>query len=178
MKNIINLAQNAPGIFEDSNDSGDQAVGKMDLSLQAKGPIEDYLQFVGTGMIGIREKGLGQINLLGNLSRELSDFRLPIPSGAFTFDTLTSPFRVEHESVFFDKMIISGPLSILESKGNFNLDNGNLDFLARLKLIGNLPIPVIKQIIGFADPLSKIAEIKITGTLDEPKWKLEVNPTP
>jgi hypothetical protein len=37
---------------------------------------------------------------------------------------------------------------------------------------------VIKQIIGFADPLSKIAEIKITGTLDEPKWKLEVNPTP
>lgn len=178
LKHISNLAQNAPVIFEDSNDSSDQAVGKMDLSLQAKGPIEDYLQFVGTGMIGIREKGLGQINLLGNLSRELSDFRLPIPSGAFTFDTLTSPFRVEHESVFFDKMMISGPLSILESKGNFNLDNGNLDFLARLKLIGNLPIPVIKQIIGFADPLSKIAEIKITGTIDEPKWKLEVNPTP
>ncbi len=178
LKNISDLAQDGSSIFKDLNDSGDQAVGKMDLSLQAKGPIEDYLQFVGTGMIGIREKGLGQINLLGNLSRELSDFRLPIPSGAFTFDTLTSPFRVEHESVFFDKMIISGPLSILESKGNLNLDNGNLDFLSRLKLIGNIPIPVIKQIIGFADPLSKIAEIKITGTLDQPVWKIEVNPTP
>jgi hypothetical protein len=75
-------------------------------------------------------------------------------------------------------MKISGPLSVVETTGSFNLGNGEIDFLARLKLIGNLPIPLLKEIIGFADPLSKIAEITISGTLEEPKWDLSVNPLP
>ena len=160
--------------FESDRDEN----GKIDLTLQAKGPVEDYLQFEGTGLLEIREKGLGRINLLGNISKELADFRFPIPTGALTFDKINSPFRLEHESIFFDKMKISGPLSVVETTGSFNLGNGEIDFLARLKLIGNLPIPLLKEIIGFADPLSKIAEITISGTLEELKWDLSVNPLP
>ena len=47
---------------------------KSILPCRQKGPVEDYLQFEGTGLLEIREKGLGRINLLGNISKELADF--------------------------------------------------------------------------------------------------------
>ena len=120
---------------------------------------------------------MGQINLLGNISKELSRLGLPVPSRAFSFDKLETPFRIQHENLFFDRMILSGPLSLLESRGSLNIVSGKIDFLSRLKLIGNLPIPIIRDILGFADPISKLAEIRISGNMDNPKWDLLVNPS-
>ncbi len=151
--------------------------GSLNLTFDARGPIEDYLQFEGVGFMTLREEGMGQINLLGNISKELSRLGLPVPSRAFSFDKLETPFRIQHENLFFDRMILSGPLSLLESRGSLNIVSGKIDFLSRLKLIGNLPIPIIREILGFADPISKLAEIRISGNMDNPKWDLLVNPS-
>jgi hypothetical protein len=47
-----------------------------------------------------------------------------------------------------------------------------VDIIAKLNLAGNLPIPIIKNLVQFADPLSRMTEIKITGDFKNPKWEL------
>ena len=51
----------------------------------------------------------------------------------------------------------------MTAEGQFNLSSGTIDLIARLSLVGNISVPIVKNLLQFADPLSKIAEIKITG---------------
>jgi len=41
-----------------------------------------------------------------------------------------------------------------------------------LNVAGNINIPVLKQIVNLADPLSKISKMKIFGELDDPEWSI------
>jgi hypothetical protein len=72
----------------------------------------------------------------------------------------------------FDNLQLTGPISKISSKGSFNLSSGTLDIIAKLSLIGNLPLPIIKNLVQLADPISRMAEIKITGNISKPKWEL------
>ena len=120
----------------------------------------------------INEYKLGQINLLGNFSKGLTNLNIPLPSGALSFSELILPFELNNESVFFNSLILNGPLSKITAEGSLNLVTGNVDVIAKLKLIGNLPLPIIKNIVEFADPLSRMTEIKLTGDYKNPKWKV------
>ncbi|MGB0354480.1 MAG: AsmA-like C-terminal region-containing protein [Opitutales bacterium] len=146
--------------------------GILNLSLQAEGPISNPLQFEGTGMIQLNEPKIGQINLLGKISEGLSNLKIPLPSGAFSFNELIIPFKLNNETMSFDNLQLTGPISKISSKGSFNLSSGTIDIIAKLSLIGNLPLPLIKNLVQLADPISRMAEIKITGNFSKPKWEL------
>ena len=49
-----------------------------------------------------------------------------------------------------------------------------VDLLADFQLAGNLSIPILKQIVNLADPLSKLSTIKIKGELDDPDWSIHL----
>jgi hypothetical protein len=149
--------------------SGTHSLGTIDLRIQAKGPFESFLQYTGTGHVRLIEKGLQKVNLLGGLSERLDAIKLPIPSGSFSFETLEIPFRVENDQVYSDNILLTGPLSKLEAAGRLNLVSGEIDITSKLKLIGNLKIPIVKNIINLADPLPKITEIRISGDWKKPK---------
>jgi hypothetical protein len=144
----------------------------LSISLNAIGPLHNPLQFEGTGMLQLNESKISQINLLGGLSKGLSGLKMPLPSGALSFNELILPFEINNESMVFDKLTMNGPLSKVTAKGNFNLASGTVDIIAKLNLAGNLPIPIIKNLVQFADPLSRMTEIKITGDFKNPKWEL------
>jgi hypothetical protein len=144
----------------------------LSISLKALGPLNNPLQFEGTGMLQLKESKISQINLLGGLSKSLSGLKIPIPSGALTFNELILPFEVNNESVIFDQLTMNGPLSKITANGNLNIASGTVDILAKLNLAGNFPIPLIKNLVQFADPLSRMTEIKITGDYKNPKWDL------
>ena len=153
---------------EDNNSNG----GSMSLAIKAEGPINNPLQFEGTGIVQIKEPKIGQINFFGKISEGLSNLKIPLPSGAFSFNELTVPFKLDNETMFFDNMILTGPLSRVKASGSFNLSSQTVDLIARISLVGNLPLPIIKNLLQFADPISKIAEIKMTGNYLDPKWEL------
>jgi hypothetical protein len=146
--------------------------GILNISIQAEGPINNPLQFEGTGLIQLNEPKIGQINLLGKISEGLSNLKIPLPSGALSFNELIIPFELNNETMSFDNLQLSGPISKINSKGSFNLSSGTVDLIAKLSLVGNLPLPIIKNLVQFADPISRMAEIKITGNLSKPKWEL------
>ena len=146
--------------------------GIVSIAFQAEGPIDNPLQFEGTGMINFKEPKIGQINLFGKISESLSNLKIPLPSGAFSFNELYIPFELNNESINFDDLRLTGPLSKITAEGQFNLSSGTMDLIARLSLVGNISVPIVKNLIQLADPLSKIAEIKITGNFQQPKWEL------
>lgn len=150
-------------------DSSKESNGKIDLRIDAKGPFGNFLQFTGTGHVRVIEKSLQKVNLLGKISERLDAIKLPIPSGSFSFEMLEIPFRLENNLMQSDKILLTGPLSKLEASGSLNLASGEIDVTSRLKLIGNLKIPILKNILNLADPLSKITEIRIYGDWKNPK---------
>ena len=127
------------------------------------------MQFTGTGHVRLIEKGLQKVNLLGGISERLDAIKLPLPSGSFSFETLEIPFRLESDQVYSDNILLTGPLSKLEAAGRLNLVSGEIDVTSKLKLIGNLKIPIVSNIISLADPLPKITEIRISGNWKKPK---------
>ena len=54
----------------------------------------------------------------------------------------------------FDKINLSGPLSLLTAKGSINIES-EVDLMADLKIAGNLNIPIVKQLVNFAAPSLK-----------------------
>ena len=153
-------------------DSTKESTGKIDLRIQAKGPFDDFLQFTGTGHIRLIEESLQKGNLLGVISERLDAIKLPIPSGSFSFEMLEIPFRLENDQVHSDNIVLSGPLSRLEATGRLNLVSGEIDVTSKLKLIGNLKIPILKNILNLADPLPKI---RISGDWKNPETEF-INP--
>ena len=146
--------------------------GTLSLSLQAQGPLSNPLQFEGSGMFHLKEPSIGQINLFGKISEGLSNLKIPLPTGAFSFNELIIPFNLNNETMSFDELKLGGPISKITSQGSFNLSSGTVDLIAKLSLVGNIPLPLIQNLVQFADPISRMAEIKVTGKIKKPKWEL------
>ena len=153
------------------------AEDRMNLFFKAKGPASNLLQMEGSGKVELKHKNLSQINFLGPISSELSKLTF-IPIGSFSFEKMNAVFNLDHEIIYFSPLVLEGIISKITSKGSLNLSSGDLDMLARVNLIGNFPVPGIKQIVGLADPISKITEFKVFGPWHNPKWKIMINPEP
>ena len=150
--------------------------GIVNLKLNAHGSYNDIGSFKGTGKIKVVDKELRKLDLLGFLSKTLSEIPIPFPTGTLNFHTLEGLFELENDKFQFDQLILSGLISKVVNRGSFNFINGNLDIISKIQLIGNLPIPIIKQFAQLADPLSSITEIKLSGSWLDPKWKLLIKP--
>jgi len=146
--------------------------GTVSVSLEAEGPTNNPLQFEGTGKIHLKETTVGSINLLGKVSEGLKKLNLPVPTGALSFNDLEIPFSLNNETMSFDKLNLKGPISKISAEGSLNFSSGTVDIIANLSLIGNIPIPLIKNLVQIIDPVSKIIEIKISGTFNNPKWQI------
>ena len=156
----------------------DRVDGKLNLSLLAEGPASDPLQFKGSGICILTDVEVGNINFLGGIRSKLGAFNLPLPSDALSFNRLEAPFHLDHEFMHFDEINLSGPLSLLTARGSINIESEQVDLMADLKLAGNLNIPLVKQLVNFADPLPKMSTIKITGPWDNPDWRVHISPNP
>ena len=168
--------RNEGEIFPDLNESTPTDTGLISLSLNTSGNSSDPMSFKGTGMIKLQDKQLSKVQLLGFISKGLSELPLPFPNGTLNFNKLEGLFELDNGKILFDQLTLSGLLSKIVSKGHFDLMTGELDILSKIQIIGNIPIPIIKQLAKLTDPLSIFAEIKISGNWQNPKWKLSIKP--
>lgn len=160
--------------LNDQNDENKEIRGKVDLSIFAEGPSSDIKFYEGTGNIHFYDVDIGSIHFLGGIRERLGSFNFPLPSDALYFSNLEAPFALEQDRLIFDQAILSGPVSRIEAKGEVNWVKQEVDLMADFKLAGNLGIPVLKQIINWADPLSKLSKLKIQGNWDNPEWSIHL----
>ena len=152
--------------------------GRIDLSLQAEGPLSEYRHFEGSGNFKLYKVEIGTMHILGGIRSKLGAFNLPLPSDALSFNQLNAPFLLDHDRILFDQATLSGPLSTFEAKGEVNWVEAEVNLIADLKLAGNLKIPVLKQLVNLADPLSRLSTLKIKGNWENPDWTIHLKANP
>lgn len=150
--------------------------GLISLNFSGIGPSDNPNQFEGTGAISLNDLDIGRINLLGGIRKNLGRFNLPLPSDALRFNSLFIPYRVENETLLFDNFELAGPISRISGAGTCDINSQSVEIDADFQLLGGVNIPVVKQIISIADPITKLTQIKISGPFSNPDWEIQISP--
>ncbi|MDR1280717.1 MAG: AsmA-like C-terminal region-containing protein [Opitutaceae bacterium] len=142
--------------------------GRIDGSLKASGRLNDWAGFTGAGEASVRDAPLAQVGLLWLLSDLLNAAGLGFTS--LTFSDAHGVFALEGRQAKFSELKIRGPSAEVSATGAVALENGQLDFRARLhpfERTGGLLGPVADLVFS---PFSTALEFQLSGTLSDPTW--------
>jgi hypothetical protein len=142
----------------------------LDVALSAEGLSDDLYSFHGSGNALLAGSGLGEVRLLGLLSK-LIDFT------ALRFTSARTDFKLEGRKLLFSSVNITGANSAIQAHGDYTLDQHQLDFNARVYPFQESK-SVFQNVMGAVlSPLSAVLEVKLTGRLEDPAWSFVVGPT-
>jgi hypothetical protein len=148
----------------------ERASVRIDVAASAEGAYDNFLSFRGDGNAVLQGAGLGEVPLLGLLS-ELFTFT------SLRFTDARGNFKIDGAKLIFPKIELRGANSAIDGHGDFTLDRNDLNFNAKVfpfQESGN----VFKSVVGAVlTPLSAALEVKLTGTLDKPKWAFVMGPS-
>ncbi|MDG2256536.1 MAG: AsmA-like C-terminal region-containing protein [Opitutaceae bacterium] len=142
--------------------------GGLNLSFEGKGIVGDTLSYNGQGSYQISGADFYQLQLFGGLSRVLEGASLSFTT--LKFEDAKGDFSVEKRYVEFPEVTLKGPVAQIASRGNYDLEEGDLDFKARLFPLRSMPFFNIPGLV--LDLFTGIFEVSLTGTIADPKWSL------
>ncbi len=143
---------------------------RFDLAAAAVGLYHDPLSFTGRGTTSLAGSELGQIHLLGLLS--------PLfPPASLRFTDAQASFAIQQKKLSFPGVNVTGANSTVKATGDYWLDKKTLDFNAKVYPFGETKFLPGELLGKFLTPVSMLAEVKLTGTLDQPKWAFAYGPT-
>ncbi len=150
--------------------------GRLNLTLNAQGPYNDFYGFTGKGTADITGADLGQINLFGVLS-ELLKKTVILNFSSFSLDKLNAEFAVDGPRLKFGNLKITGPTAAIDAKGDYGLQDHQLDFKAKIFPLDESKYMVLSPIKLLLSPFSNALEVKLLGTLAAPEWVFVYGPT-
>ena len=142
----------------------------FDLAATAEGRFGDPYSYHGTGSALLQGTEIGEVRMLGLLS-DLLKFT------ALRFNTAQAAFKIDGSKLVFPDVKLRGANSAIDGRGDYALDKRELDFTANIYPLhesGNLLKKGLELVLS---PLTSVFEVKLTGTLDDPKWGLVLGPT-
>ena len=142
---------------------------RLNLSASAEGDYADPYSFRGDGNATLQGPELGEVPMLGLLS-ELFTFT------SLRFTEARANLRIEGPRLLFPQVELRGANSAIDASGEFALDRRELRFNAKVfpfQESGN----VLKTVVGAVlTPLSNALEVRLTGTLERPRWEFVMGP--
>jgi len=152
----------------------EQYAGDVTVWMDARGKPSDLGTFVGNGALSIKNANLGELHLLGGLSKLLANMGIPL--GTLKFSNAQSDFTLARSNLFFPDVEITGQTGLINANGNFNIEKETLDFMVTLRPFGNVRAPVLAQIATVFSPVSDLLEVELTGTLHDPEYQVTIQP--
>jgi autotransporter translocation and assembly factor TamB len=142
---------------------------RLNLSASAEGDYADPYSFRGDGNATLQGPELGEVPMLGLLS-ELFTFT------SLRFTEARANLRIDGPRLLFPQVELRGANSAIDASGEFALDRRELRFNAKVfpfQESGN----VLKTVVGAVlTPLSNALEVRLTGTLERPRWEFVMGP--
>jgi hypothetical protein len=141
---------------------------RLDLNATADGRPGELGTFVGEGNVQIQGAELGELSLLGGLSRllKLTELR---------FTQARAEYKIENASLVFSDVSVIGANSAIEGKGTYSIDKRLLDFSARIS-----PFQESRSILqvfnALSAPISAVFRVRLTGSIDKPAWSFAYSP--
>jgi len=141
---------------------------RLDLNAAADGRPGELASFVGSGTVQIDGAELGELSLLGGLSRLLRVTELRFTQGR-------AEYSIESASLVFSDVSLIGANSAIAAKGTYFIDKRLLDFSARIS-----PFQESKSILqvfnAISAPISAVFRVKLAGSIDKPTWSFVYSP--
>lgn len=152
------------------------AHAQLDLRLSADGLLRDDLSFHGNGSAEVSGAELVNVNIFGALSEALRGVRML----NFTSLNLTDGqfnFTIDGRSVFIPEAVLTGQKAHVKISGEYTLDTRFANLTAKV-----YPLSESRGLLGkglgfLLVPITHLAELKLTGSLDAPKWRFSYGPT-
>jgi len=144
--------------------------GKMYGNLELSGDATGINSLAGGGQITLRDADIYELPVMVALLKILS-VRLPDATG-FTSSDIAFTLKANH--LYFSDISFKGDAVSLHGKGEMDLDqNIALTFYATVGR-GDLPLPLVNQIVGRAS--EQLMLIHVGGTLSSPQVRQEAFP--
>ena len=144
--------------------------GTMKLKLQIAGLVDDpdLRSVKGEGSVRITEGQLHKIRIFGLLSTLLA--KLTPDLGYASLTSLKMSFDIRDGKLTTSDLQLGGQWLNVKGKGTYSLADSKLDFLAEVQLFkkGTLVGDAVRLITS---PVTKLFQIQLTGTLENPEWK-------
>lgn len=147
--------------FEKVGENG-QIDADFEIELRA-----DPSDWAGTGRLSFRKARLGQIHLLGGLSKVLNGVGLGFTSLDLSSGNLQ--WSLADNTILVSDSLFTGALLGLRLKGRLLLQNNELDMLADVNLLQGIMSKVLT-------PVSDNIQLDLTGSLANPQWSLRLSP--
>ncbi len=144
--------------------------GRLDLTLDAAGPLENLYALQGQGNATVRGAELAEIEMFGALSRLLRGTLLGFTS--FQFTDADAKFALNGEHLDFTALQLTGPSAAIKGKGRYTMPDSSLSFNVALFPFRESSFPVFTVLGTMLTPLSHAFEIRLGGTLAKPEWSL------
>ena len=146
--------------------------GKIDLGLEASGPLDNLLALQGQGTATVRGAELADIEMFGALSRVLRGTFLGFTS--LQFNDADAKFAINGENLDFSNLKLTGPFAALKGKGRYTMPPSALSFNVVLYPFRESNSPIYMVMGTVLTPFSHAFGIRLTGTLAKPEWTLSV----
>lgn len=146
----------------------DRSGVRLDLNVSGEGEPGVLASFVGKGNVQIQGSQLGELSLLGGLSKflKLTELR---------FTQAMAEFKIENAAVSFPDLSVIGANSAIKAKGSYQIDKRQLDFIATV-----YPFQESRSLLqlfnAISAPLSAVFRVRLTGSIDKPSWNLAYSP--
>ncbi len=146
----------------------DKSGVRLDLNASAEGRPGDLATFAGEGNVQVQGSNLGELELLGGLSKILK-----FPELRFT--QAKGVFKVENGLLNFPDLSVVGANSLIRGKGTYTINRRLLDFSANI-----YPFMESKSLLqifnALSVPISAVFRVRLTGSIDKPSWRLAYSP--
>ncbi len=146
----------------------DKSGVRLDLNASAEGRLGDLSTFAGDGNVQIQGAKLGELSLLGGLSKVLK-----FPELRFT--QARASFKIADSALNFTDLSVIGANSAIRAKGTYLIGRRTLDFSATI-----YPFMESKSLLqvfnAISAPLSAMFRVRLTGSIDNPSWRLAYSP--
>ena len=158
----------ARGAFQGAEDA------KLSGNMKISGALFDTEKLKGTGTAEVLSPKLGELNLLGAISRTLNRFGAGI--GTFDITKATANCSVADGSVIFDNLLITGPKIKISGLANYEFIKGDIKAKLLVSPFGSLETPVLSRIISVMDPFMNVFEVNLKGKIEDPDIGVSLRP--
>lgn len=147
----------------------------MDLRVEGSCPLGDWAGLVGSGYVELNDPLIHRVHIFGGFSKMMDNAELNL--GSFSLKKATSSIRLEGQKIFLDDLELTGPSSRVKSKGVINLEDQTLDFRLKAYPLREVKFPVVAGLALIFRPITGLFEVKVSGSLVDPEWKLVIDPS-
>ena len=166
-------------IFQDESDSVNFDELKqlsLDLTLNSKGSLFYLTKHNGYGDLSINGENLAKIHLLGPFSKALEELKLSI--GVFSLNRLETNFLIQKEKIAIENLEIDGRNSHVFGQGKIMIPDQSINLKIKVDLLKNINLSFsnLGNIGKILNPVTKVLNFNVTGTLKNQQWRSIFDP--